>query len=50
MKAHRQVLTDIDVAYVYSAVLEHSSSAGKEVLVEHLKTNKDEDEESITSY
>ena len=33
-----------------STVLEHSSSAGKEVLVEHLKTNNDDDEESITSY
>ena len=33
-----------------SAVLEHSSSAGKEVLVEHLKANNDDDEESITSY
>ena len=47
METHRQ---DVDVANVYSAVLEHSSSAGKEVLVEHLKVNNDDDEESITSY
>ena len=47
METHRQ---DVDVPNVYSAVLEHSSSAGKEVFVEHLKTNNDEDEESITSY
>ena len=50
MKAHRQVLTGVDVANVCSAVLKHNSSAGKEVLVEHLKPNNDDDEESITSY
>ena len=50
MKAHRQVLIDVDVANVYSAVLKHSSSAGKGMFIEHLKTNTDDDEESITSY
>ena len=33
-----------------SAVLEHSSNAVKEVFVEHLKANNDDDDESITSY